>query len=127
MDAAGRHAADRLLDRGGRACTACRSQAQQREELFLTAAQSFFALAILANLSMSVREAWLLFGLFWAQFIVGAIVPESWHAAERIGVGILYMVLGLRLFISDRARLPRLLHDGFRASHAELSAPADDS
>ena len=100
--------------------------AQQREELFLTAAQSFFALAILSNLSMSVREAWLLFGLFWAQFIVGAIVPESWHAAERIGVGILYMVLGLRLFISDRARLPRLLHDGFRASHAELAAPADD-
>ena len=50
--------------------------AQQREELFLTAAQSFFAVAILANLSMSVREAWLLFGLFWAQFIVGALVPE---------------------------------------------------
>jgi cation:H+ antiporter len=100
---------------------------QQREELFLTAAQSFFALAILSNLSMSIREAWLLFGLFWAQFIVGAIVPESWHAAERIGVGILYLVLGLRLFFGDRARLPRLLHDGFKASHAELSAPADDS
>ena len=83
-------------------------EAQQREELFLTAAQSFFAVAILSNLSMSIREAWLLFGLFWAQFIVGAIVPESWHAAERIGVGILYMVLGLRLFIGDRARLPEV-------------------
>ena len=36
----------------------------QREELFLTAAQSVFAIAVLANRSMSVREAWLLFGLF---------------------------------------------------------------
>ena len=67
----------------------------QREELFLTAAQSFFAVAILSNLSLSLREAGYLFGLFWAQFIVGAIVPESMHAAERIGVGILYLVLGV--------------------------------
>jgi cation:H+ antiporter len=99
--------------------------AQQREELFLTAAQSFFALAILSNLSMSIREAWLLFALFWAQFIVGAVVPESWHAAELIGVGVLYMVLGLSLFLGDRARLPRLLRDGFTTSHAELADPGE--
>ena len=100
--------------------------ALQREELFLTAAQSFFALAILSNLSMSVREAWFLFALFWAQFVVGAMVPESWHDAERIGVGMAYMALGLWLFVGDRERLPRLLRDGFRASHAELAeAPAD--
>ncbi|MGZ8652836.1 MAG: sodium/calcium exchanger protein [Actinomycetota bacterium] len=96
--------------------------AQQREELFLTAAQSFFALAILSNLSMSIREAWFLFVLFWAQFIVGAMVPESWHGAERIGVGMAYMALGMWLFVGDRTRLPRLLRDGFRASHAELAA-----
>ncbi len=65
----------RLLDRVRRAARPARSTAQQREELFLTAAQSFFALAILSNLSMSVREAWFLFALFWAQFIVGALVP----------------------------------------------------
>jgi hypothetical protein len=70
---------------------------------------------------MSVREAWFLFALFWAQFIVGATVPESWHAAERIGVGIVYLTLGLRLFVGDRARLPRLLRDGFKTSHAELT------
>ena len=77
-------------------------EAQQREELFLTAAQSFFAVAILSNLSISVREAWFLFGLFWAQFIVGAVVPESWHAAELIGVGVVYLLLGLRLILRDR-------------------------
>ena len=96
---------------------------QQREELFLTAAQSFFALAILSNLSMSVREAWFLFGLFWAQFIVGALVPEAWHAAELIGVGMAYLVLGTWVLVGDRARLPRLLHDGFKTPHAELAGP----
>ena len=95
--------------------------AVQREELFLTAAQSFFAVAIMSNLSLSLREAGYLFGLFWAQFIVGALVPESLHAAERIGVGILYLVLGLIFILRDRRRVPLLIRDAFVASHAELS------
>ncbi len=97
--------------------------AQQREELFLTAAQSFFAVAILSNLTMSIREAWFLFALFWAQFIVGALVPESWHAAELIGVGMVYLALGTWVLVGDRARLPRLLRDGFATPHAELVEP----
>ena len=94
----------------------------QREELFLTAAQSFFAVAILSNLSLSLREAGYLFGLFWAQFIVGAIVPESMHAAERIGVGVLYLVLGVGYLLRDRRRMRLLVRDAFRASYAELGA-----
>jgi cation:H+ antiporter len=92
----------------------------QREELFLTAAQSFFAVAIMSNLSLSLREAGYLFGLFWAQFIVGALVPESLHAAELIGVGILYILLGLRIMLRDRRRVPQLVRDAFKASYAEL-------
>jgi cation:H+ antiporter len=102
----------------------------QREELFLTAAQSFFAVAILSNLTLSLREAGYLFGLFWAQFIVGALVPvfadllgvneESLHAAERIGVGILYLVLGVRYIVADRRRVPQLVRDAFVSSYAEL-------
>ncbi len=95
--------------------------AVQREELFLTAAQSFFAVAIMSNLSLSLREAGYLFGLFWAQFIVGALVPESLHAAERIGVGVLYLLLGLIFILRDRRRVPLLIRDAFVASHAELS------
>jgi cation:H+ antiporter len=93
----------------------------QREELFLTAAQSFFALAILANLSISIREAWWLFGLFWAQFIVGALVPASLHGTERILVAGVYLALGLAILVRDRRRLPNLIRDGFRASYAELT------
>jgi cation:H+ antiporter len=94
----------------------------QREELFLTAAQSFFAVAIMSNLSLSLREAGYLFGLFWAQFVVGALLPESAHGIERIAVGILYLVLGLGVLLRDRRRVPLLLRDAFTASYAELSA-----
>jgi cation:H+ antiporter len=96
--------------------------AVQREELFLTAAQSFFAVAIMSNLTLSLREAGYLFGLFWAQFIVGALVPESLHAAERIGVGVLYLLLGLVFILRDRRRVPQLVRDAFVASYSELGA-----
>jgi cation:H+ antiporter len=104
--------------------------AVQREELFLTAAQSFFAVAILSNLTLSVREAMYLFVLFWTQFIVGGLVPtiaraigmaeEPLHAAERIGVGVIYLILGLVFILKDRRRVPLLVRDAFVASYAEL-------
>ena len=93
----------------------------QREELFLTAAQSFFALAVLVTLSISVREALLLFGLFWAQFIIGAIVPESAAGVERIAVGAAYLALGLVIFARERHRIVPLLRDGLRTPYATLS------
>jgi cation:H+ antiporter len=95
--------------------------ALQREELFLTAAQSFFAVAVISSLSMSLREAGFLFGLFWIQFLLGALVPESMQAIERVGVGVIYLVLGTWIFVGDRGRLRHLFHDGFFASYDELS------
>jgi cation:H+ antiporter len=95
--------------------------ATQRQELFLTAAQSFFAIAVLVTLSISIREAWLLFALFWAQFVIGAIVPESLHGIERIGVGITYIVLGLVIFTRQRSLIRPLIRDGFRTSYRDLN------
>jgi cation:H+ antiporter len=92
----------------------------QRQELFLTAAQSFFAIAVLLTLSITTREAMLLFGLFWAQFIVGGLVPESLHAVERVGVGIVYLVLGLGIFVRQRELVVPLIRDGFRTSYRAL-------
>jgi cation:H+ antiporter len=96
----------------------------QREELLLTAAQSVFAVAILANLSISNREALALFGLFWAQFILGAAIPSSAHGVERIVVSAVYLVLAASIFFRDRNRIAQLLRDGFRVSHAELRSDA---
>ena len=95
--------------------------AHQREELFLTAAQSFFALAVLVTLSISVREAWMLFTLFWAQFLIGGLVPESVAGVERILVGSAYMVLGVGIFARQRGLIRPLIRDGFRTSYRDLS------
>ncbi|HEX9124421.1 MAG TPA: sodium:proton exchanger [Actinomycetota bacterium] len=93
----------------------------QREELFLTAAQSFFGLAVLATLSISTREATLLFGLFWAQFVIGAIVPSSFGGKELVIVGVTYLVLGTVIFAKDRERLPQLIRDGLRTPYHHLT------
>lgn len=93
----------------------------QREELFLTAAQSAFAVAILVNLSMSVKEAGLLLGLFMVQFVAGAVGPESIHDEVRILTGFVYLVLAAALFLRSRRQVPVLLRDGFRTSYAVMS------
>jgi len=93
----------------------------QREELFLTAAQSFFAVAILVTLSISTREALLLFSLFWAQFVIGAAVPDSFGGIELIAVGVAYVLLGAGILIRERRLLRPLLRDGFRTPYREMA------
>jgi cation:H+ antiporter len=95
--------------------------ARQREEVLLTAAQSFFAVTILLNLSMSLREAWLLFVLFWAQFLTGAFVPEEWHGIELVSFAVAYLVLGVFVLAGGRKDVPRLFRDGLAADYAELA------
>ena len=96
--------------------------ARQREEVFLTAAQSLFAVVTLINLSMSLREAAVLFTLFWAQFIAGAVVPEEHHDTELVLFGVIYLVLAFWGLIGSRREVPRLLRDGFKAKYTDLVA-----
>ncbi len=88
--------------------------ALQREELFLTAAQSVFAVAVLTNRSINPREAWTLLGLFLAQFVLGGVLPEDIREAERIGVAIIYLALATLILARERRHVPPLLRDGFR-------------
>jgi cation:H+ antiporter len=96
----------------------------QREEVLLTAAQTVFAVALLVNLSISLREAFALFGLFWAQFILGAVVPASSKGIELLALSALYMLLGLWLLIRKRHDFRHLLRDGFRTPYEELEPQA---
>ncbi len=93
----------------------------QREELFLTAAQSAFAVAVLANRSISVKEAYALLGLFLSQFVLGAALPEGIREIERIAVGITYLVLAAFMIARQRGAFGPLLRDGFRTPVAELA------
>jgi cation:H+ antiporter len=103
----------------------------QREELFLTAAQSAFAVAVLASRSLSVREAWALFGLFMSQFVLGAVLPSDVRHLERIIIGILYLVLAAITIWKQRSSVRPLLRDGLRTPmdqmvHDEVGPGADD-
>jgi cation:H+ antiporter len=99
--------------------------AHQREELFLTAAQSAFAVATLATLSISLGEAgWLLF-LFLAQFLLAAVVPEQFAGFERIAVGIGYLVLAGRIIRREYAPMKEILRDGVSAPYAKLLSAGD--
>ena len=96
----------------------------QREEVLLTAAQTVFAVAILVNLSISLREAFALFGLFWAQFVLGAVVPASSKGIELLALSALYILLGAWLLIRKRGDFRHLLRDGFRTPFEELEPEA---
>ena len=94
--------------------------ALQREELFLTAAQSAFAVAVLANRSISVKEAASLLALFLSQFVLGAVLPSHARELERILVGIVYLVLTVIILVRNRHALRPLARDAFRVPVADL-------
>jgi cation:H+ antiporter len=79
----------------------------QMEEVFLTAAQSLFAVAVIANLSISRWEAIALLGLFLGQFGFA-------ETAVRYGFAIAYVALGVGIFLfngtSRRALIASLIH-----------------
>jgi cation:H+ antiporter len=93
----------------------------QREELFLTAAQSAFAVAVLANRSISVKEAYMLLGLFLSQFVLGAALPEGIREVERIAVGVVYLALAAVIIFRNWSAFPRVLKDGLRVPVTELA------
>jgi cation:H+ antiporter len=76
---------------------------RQTEEFLLTAAQSLFAVAILLNLSLSLREALLLFALF-----VAAIVLQS--PAARYTLVAIDLILALAAVWLQRRQAHTALH-----------------
>jgi cation:H+ antiporter len=97
----------------------------QREELFLTAAQSAFAVAVLANRSINVKEAYALLALFLAQFVLGGVLPGGLRELERIIVGVVYLVLAAFIILRQRGAFGPLLRDGFRTPVDELALGDD--
>ncbi len=93
---------------------------RQREELFLTAAQSAFAVAVLVSRKLSVREATWLLGLFVSQFLLGVIFPSDLAGWVRLGVGIMYLVLAVIVIIHGRQSVRSVVRDGLRTPAHEM-------
>jgi cation:H+ antiporter len=96
----------------------------QREELFLTAAQSVFAVAVLSSRSLSVKEGFALLGLFLSQFVLGGVLPGDLRELERLGVGALYLACSVPVLWKQRAHLRGLARDAFVTPVAELTHEA---
>lgn len=78
---------------------------RQDHEIWLTAGQSIFAVAILANLRISWYGAILLAGLFLAQLIIADI---------RMEVLAIYLVLAAVILVRERKHLPELIRGGLK-------------
>jgi cation:H+ antiporter len=93
---------------------------RQSEEIFLTAAQSLFAVAILVSLSVNRWEALVLFGLFLTQFVFT-------QGSVRVAYGVVYCILAIAIFIRDVPHFGKFAsaakeswtHPGGRPEHAE--------
>jgi cation:H+ antiporter len=74
---------------------------KQAGEIWLTAAQSFFAITLLLDLEISVREAIALLGLFALQFL-----PYFQDFEGLLLFSGVYLVLGVALLVRRRADIP---------------------
>ncbi|MFC7167313.1 sodium:calcium antiporter [Halospeciosus flavus] len=83
---------------------ALRFSRRQMGEVWLTAAQSLFAVSLLTNLKMSGREALALLALFLAQFH-----PVFRTYEGLLAYSVLYLVLAAALLVKRRHHLPGLV------------------
>ncbi len=108
----------------------------QSAEVWITAAQSFFALGILVNFTISVREAVALFGLFISQVLIEFTLLRLWQPfaipAEEVKFLLLltytavYLVLGTALLVLRRRQLHELFElAAFAARKAAGQQPVD--
>ncbi|MBM7773607.1 cation:H+ antiporter [Actinokineospora baliensis] len=95
--------------------------AAQREELLLTAAQSLFAVSLLLSLTITVRGALVLLGLFIAQFVLAGVLPQSIKGIELVALSIAYLVAAAVVTVRSRRHLVTLARDGFRTPYRELA------
>jgi cation:H+ antiporter len=94
----------------------------QRLELLLTGAQSLFAVALISNLRMSIREAWWIFGLFTVQFVASFVAGEHLHEEFLVATSAVYLAVGTWLLFAHRLSVGALVRDGLRAPYDELNA-----
>jgi cation:H+ antiporter len=76
--------------------------ARQIEELFLTSAQSLFALAVISNFDLTIREALVLL----VTFLVQLVFPQT---EVRLLFGAFYVIGAIALIVADRSRRQTVL------------------
>ncbi|WP_294005049.1 sodium:proton exchanger [Sphingomonas sp.] len=101
---------------------------RQKEEFFLTAAQSLFAVALLLKLRFGLRSAGILLGLFLGQFVIAVVLQhdEARLITTLTAFAWFYMAAAAGLFFINRRVLVDLARFGVRAP-AKISDSASPS
>ena len=97
----------------------------QRAELWVTAAQSVFAVAIIASRSISRKEAFFMLALFTAQFgetyLAGiGVISEDVSVQARLVVGVVFLVAAAWVLRKDYRALWTASKEGLRAPWSVL-------
>ncbi|OMH24257.1 hypothetical protein BKD30_08940 [Tersicoccus phoenicis] len=106
---------------GGGSLTGLPMDPLQRQELFLTGAQSIFAMSLLTDLKLTVREAVLILVLFLGDFSASVFLPDDVQTYTRFGFSGLYLVLAAVRLVTARRVLPSLVRDGLLISPVRLA------
>jgi hypothetical protein len=92
----------------------------------VTAAQSVFAVAIVASRSVSTKEAWAMLSLFIAQLLESGLaelghISEETSAQARIGVGVVFLLAAAWVLRKDFRQLVVVVREGLRTPWDELA------
>lgn len=99
---------------------------RQVEEVFLTAAQSAFAISVFASMSISFREAALLVGLFSTQLLSPLLfTSEDVNIAVRYGYGATYLLLALLTLFQDRRTIPVVFREARHLGGGRRTLPVN--
>ena len=92
----------------------------QTEELWLTITQGLYAAAAIADLNFSLRQALVILVLFLVQLVGSVVLEASGHHAAvepfHNGLSILYAVLAMERFVTQRRDLRQRIADVFGKS-----------
>lgn len=94
---------------------------RQREEIFLTAAQSAFAIAVFANLKMGFKEAAALFILFASQLFITNENVRVWYAGGYSLLCVILLIAGWRDVRSTALTAWQLVRGGETAANEPRS------
>ncbi|PSQ57831.1 sodium:calcium antiporter [Halobacteriales archaeon SW_8_68_21] len=107
--------------------------AKQAAEIWITAAQSFFAIAIIVNFEIKVREAVGLLLLFAAQVLTEFYIVRTYAepAAAELSMTVLYAftvvyaLLGIALFVKRRRSVDELVRRTIRTGRTALGGGSE--
>ena len=106
---------------------------KQAAEIWITAAQSLFAVALIVNLELSIREAVALFLLFISQVVLEFLILQEYIAIGvsthdlLIGFAAVYVLLSAGLFITRRDALTQQLGSAVTTAREAIAGDTDEA